>query len=361
MSRRLAACLALLCAVLPCAAAGCASFEPSRRPDRTARVSTPEGYTDPARPSGQVAEECGDPGASLRPVGPAARPDGLPEGPTLAAIRQRGRLLVGASQTAMLLNRRDLVTGVMDGFETDIAMRIAGRIFGARLPPGDPRVQFVTVPTGSRLYGLDTRPNRAERDKDPAKRAIPVVDMVIADVAITCARVRLHGVRYSTPYMAVNKGLIVRRGAETAAVKGPDDLGRKKVCAGSGTVSVDRVIQERERQIAQGRVPWDVVSTSDTTECLPLLQRGIVDAVSTDDVVLAGFAHQDPGTRVLDYRDPDVDESGVAMSGEHEDLVRLVNGVLDEMRASGDLQNLYDQWFAAAIGSRPVPAARYLD
>ncbi|WP_447007913.1 hypothetical protein ACRAKI_16180 [Saccharothrix isguenensis] len=63
-------------------------------------------------------------------------------------------------------------------------------------------------------------------------------------------------------------------------------------------------------------------------------------------------------------------DAGIAMSKEHPDLVRFVNGVLDEMRADGTLVASRDRWFVDEVraggladpGPQPaLPPVTYVD
>ena len=58
-------------------------------------------------------EQCGDPTASLRPS--------TSRGPTIDAIRARGRLIVGLDAGSNLFSFRDPLTGRIVGFDADIA------------------------------------------------------------------------------------------------------------------------------------------------------------------------------------------------------------------------------------------------
>jgi polar amino acid transport system substrate-binding protein len=322
--------------------AGCAAPGPEPRPDREAAVILPEGYTETPTESAS-GPDCGDPGRSLTPARGAA-------GPALDRVRNPDRgLVVGVSQTAERFSRRDLVTGQLTGFEVEIVRRIAKELFGN---PDDPRLHLVTMPTGSRLYALDTEKNKKSRAERPELRGIQTVDMVLADVSVTCARIETYGLRYSAPYLATNSGLIVRRGMEKE-VHGPADLGGRKVCSGTGTTNSDDMLKK------QKEVPLRPVAVADTSECLMLLQRGQIDAIYTDVLILEGFRRQDPGTVLLDYRAPRNAEAAIALSDKDDDLVRFVNGVLDRMRADGSLQALYDQWFGTVPGLLPLPPVRY--
>ncbi|SER08425.1 transporter substrate-binding domain-containing protein [Actinokineospora terrae] len=344
--------LAALAAVL--VVTGCSAPEPVAQEPRSAPDVLPNGYVSPAVHSPPVAP-CPDPGRSLNPAGLTRA-----QMPTLNRIRNEDkRLIVGLSQTAPLFSRRDLTTGEHTGFEVDVVRRIAQELFGEPLSTSDPRLRLVTMPTGSRLFALDTPKNRAVRERRPELREVPIVDLVIADVSITCERVQTYGLRYSAPYLTANTGLMVRRGDE--GVRSPDDLGGREVCSGAQTTNSDQMIEISDRQRAEGKPAVIPVSVSDTSECLMLLQRGLVDAIYTDVLILEGFRQQDPTAVLLDYRSPTAGEAGIAISDEDPDLVRFVNGVLDRMRADGSLAALHTRWFGSVPNREPIPASRYVD
>lgn len=353
---------------------GCAEQEPAALPGRTAPLVLPDGYADPPvtpTPVEQCATPEGraefDPYRTFNPAKLARDGAGRPTGPTLDAIRADGQLVVGVSQTTPLLSRRDQVTGRMEGYEIDIINRIARELFGEPLGPDDPRLHLVTMPTGSRLLALNTGKNRAVRGSDPKLGEIPEVDMVLADVTLTCNRVYTHDIVYSTPYIPTNAGILTRRGPDgTPQVGSLHDLRDQKVCAASATTSIADLAAARQ---STGIVP---VSVPDSSECLMLLQRGLVSAIYTDYPILQGLQMQDPGTQVIDLRGVGVGAGGVAMSSEHEDLVRFVNGVLEAMRQDGTLEASRKRWFVdelAGFGDDrvpllpllPLPEVRYVD
>ena len=77
------------------------------------------------------------------------------------------------------------------------------------------------------------------------------------------------------------------------------------------------------------------------------------------DVVLDGFASQDPNVKVvgpslaaLPY--------GIGMSLTHVDFVRYVNAVLDQLRVNGTWMSLYNRWLSE-LGPGSPPAPRYRD
>ena len=187
------------------------------------------------------------------------------------------------------------------------------------------------------------------------------MDMVVADVTMTCDRVFNHDVVYSTPYLTTNAGLMTRKGTE--ARDSLDKLRDRKVCAASATTSIVDLL---ESQQTTGIKP---VSTPDSSECLMLLQRGLVDAVYTDFPILQGLQTQDPGTALTDLPGQGGGTAGIAISNKHKDLVRFVNGVIARMRADGSLPASQAKWFGDHVRAAgvqqgpmlPLPPITYVD
>ncbi|QQQ78709.1 transporter substrate-binding domain-containing protein [Saccharothrix sp. 6-C] len=339
-ARAVTAALALLLA-------GCSAPTGAPQEERAAPLVLPYGYADPGSEATPI-EACEtaegrlefDPRRTLNPAALGRDAAGAPVGPTLDEIRRDG-LVVGVSQTTPLLSRRNQVTGEMEGYELDIIHRIATELFGPGFAPGDPRLRLVTMPTGSRLLALRTGKNDAARKADPKLAEVPEVHMVLADVTLTCGRVYTHDVMYSAPYLTTNAGLLTRTGAERRSSLA--DLSGRKVCAASATTSIADLLALRP---STGILP---VSVPDSSECLMLLQRGLVDAVYTDFPILQGLQLQDPGTTLVDLRGQGGGQAGVAMSKDHPDLIRFVNGVLERMRADGSLAASRDRWFVDEV------------
>jgi polar amino acid transport system substrate-binding protein len=272
----------------------------------------------PSIPSGGAAGSTGcDPRASLRPR------DGDPA-PNVDKIRQRGRLIVGVDQNTYLFGYRDATSGQVVGFDIDIARQIAAAIFG------DPnRIQLTAITSAQRIPFIQNGS----------------VDLVVRTMTITCDRLKL--VTFSTDYFDAGQRVLVPR---TSTAKGIADLGGRKVCAAAGSTSVGNIARASSHPVP--------VSVADWTDCLVMLQQGQVDAISTDDTILAGLAAQDPNTKLVGDRFTD-EPYGVAMSKNAPDLVRFVNGVLDRIRGNGTWAAIYTQWLG---GPAPLPpAARYLD
>ena len=84
-----------------------------------------------------------------------------------------------------------------------------------------------------------------------------------------------------------------------------------------------------------------------------------VEAISTDDVILAGLAKQDPFAKVIGSGFT-AEPYGIGMSKDQPDLVRFANGVLVQMKSDGTWKRIYDKWFGS-MGAAEPPRGTYVD
>jgi polar amino acid transport system substrate-binding protein len=306
------------------AVAGCGSSAAPASVSVSPVEPLPSGAAEVTTAPAAANADC-DREASLRP-GPLPSPGAMPSGSTMAAIAERGRLIVGVDQNTELFGYRNPATAQLEGFDIDIAREMARAIFG------DPdRIQLRVV-------------NASERESVLQSGE---VDMVVRTYSITCPRKKL--VDFSTVYYYANQKILSAKGSgiDSAAA-----LSDKRVCAVSGTTSLSALFALNPRPKLFSAATW--------TDCLVMLQQGQVDAVSTDDAVLKGLAKQDPTVDVVGdsiAKEP----YGVGVKLENSDLVRFVNGVLEQMRDDGTWQRLYDARLQPLGPSPGPPAARYQD
>ena len=290
------------------------------------------GATPPPAAAAPVAAAPASPAApctgvqeSLRPDGPLPAPGVLPGGSTMAAIAARGRLIAGVDQGKYLAGYRDPQTGELLGADIDLVHAIAGAILG------DPnKVQFVVLDIADRVAAVQ----RGE------------VDLVVDHFTVTCDRQR--NVEFSSAYMNASQRLLVPVGS---GVREAEDLRGKQVCTSTGSTT-ERVLHD---------LGLDVLSLRGIPDCMVELEAGRVAAVSSDDVILAGLAAQDPQTQVVG-RALDHSSYGVGMRRDAPDLVRFVNALLERMRANGSLAASDKRWLGGTLDPVPVPPpARYRD
>jgi len=89
-------------------------------------------------------------------------------------------------------------------------------------------------------------------------------------------------------------------------------------------------------------------------------QQGEVDAIAADEVTLLGFTEQDPYARIVGGNLAD-EPYGLAVAPGHPDLVRFLNGVLEQMRADGRWTALAARWLGRSGPPPAQPSSRYSD
>jgi polar amino acid transport system substrate-binding protein len=267
--------------------------------------------------SGAAVESC-DATASLRP---STEP-----GPTVDAIRRRGRVVVGIDQNNNPLSFRDPVTGELEGFLVDISREIVRDLVG------DPnKADFRLV---------------SEPDRIPAVQN-KTVDILTKATTITCPRA--EQIAFSTVFFEGSQRLLVPRGSQ---VRGPADLAGRRVCSGLETTSIATV--------ARVAPAATILGVPNMDDCLVALQQGQADAASTDDVLLAGMVAQDPNLEIVGPP-LEAEPYGIGINKSQDDLVRAVNASLERIRRDGTWEALYRRWLTALGPAPSPPEPKYRD
>ncbi|MGB2921348.1 MAG: glutamate ABC transporter substrate-binding protein [Mycobacterium sp.] len=304
---------------------GCAEAAPmAPTPGVTLAPPTPAGLEElppePARAPAADADAC-NVTASLRPFDTEAEAE-----EAVANIRGRGRLVVGLDIGSNLFSFRDPITGEITGFDVDIAGEIARDIFGT-----PSQVEYRILSSADRVDALQNNE----------------VDVVVKTMTITCDR--KEQVNFSTVYLTADQRILAPR---DSPIRTPADLSGKRVCVAKGTTSLQRIQEISPPPIVVGAVTW--------ADCLVALQQRQVDAVSTDDSILAGLVAQDPYLHIVG---PSLSEEpyGIGINKENTGLVRFVNGTLERIRRDGTWNTLYRKWLTVLGPAPQAPPARYSD
>ena len=278
----------------------------------------------PAAGATAPADTSCNPRASLRPAGALPTPGQMPAGSKMAEIQRRGRLILGTSQDTLLFSSRNPFTGKVEGFDVDMARQIAAAIFG------DPdKIQIKVI-----AY-----------DKRVSSALDGSVDVVADTMTANCARWK--DVNFSTIYYDAGQKVLV---SSDSTAKGIDDLGGKKVCAASGSTSYDNIGKAASKPIAVAKPSFG--------DCLVAFQQNEVDAISTDDTILAGMAAQDPYAKVVGASFTQ-EPYGMAMSPKSPEFTRFVNAVLEKAKTNGTWTATYKKWLGDFGPAPQPPKAEY--
>ena len=105
------------------------------------------------------------------------------------------------------------------------------------------------------------------------------VKMIFATYSITDDR--LQKVSFGGPYFVAGQDLLVK--TDNTSITGPDSLNGKKLCSVTGSTSAKKIKDSYAAGVQ--RQEYDTCS-----KCVEALNSGRIDAVTTDNVILAGFA-----------------------------------------------------------------------
>ncbi|WP_407920926.1 glutamate ABC transporter substrate-binding protein [Actinomadura logoneensis] len=234
---------------------------------------------------------------------------------------------LGSAEQHSILHKHSLVIGVKadqpglgllkdgryQGFDVDVATYVAGKL---GVPPS--RITFKTTPSSVREKALESGS----------------VDMVVATYSITPAR--KTRITFAGPYYVAHQDTLIR--SSDRSITGVHDLAKKRICAVNGSYSSKRITEERG--IAAVPVPVGTYSA-----CIPLLTAGKVDAVSTDDLILAGFAAGHPDLHLIGA--PFTDEKyGIGLRKGDLAGCETVNRILTRMYQDGSAGRFLNHWFA---------------
>lgn len=287
--------------------------------------------------------------ASYRPNGSVSS---LRSTAGVRSITDDGKLIVGVSADQLQMSYRDPISGVIQGFDNDMAFKVAQALW-----PNDSdakirsdRLVLRVISPAQRFELLQTTPPDGQQP----------VEMVVRNMTINCERWGL--IAFSQEYYGSGQKVLVSSDSELAKVTGKlsrqqviEGLDGQTVCAPTGTTSLQNI-----KDVLTSSTPVEVANDS---ECLVEFQNSGADALSTDDTVLAGMAIQDPYAKVLNMDPLTAEPYGIGVNKKNVDMVRLINAVLEEMRADGSWQASYDKWLKDALGGAAgvQPRAVYRD
>jgi glutamate transport system substrate-binding protein len=152
------------------------------------------------------------------------------------------------------------------------------------------------------------------------------VKMIFATYSITDDR--KQKVSFAGPYFIAGQDLLVR--SDNTDITGPDSLNGKKLCSVTGSTSAKKIKDNYASGVQLQE--YDTYS-----KCVEALNSGAIDAVTTDNVILAGFAAQPQYQGKLKVVGKPFSEEryGVGIAKGDTDLCTKINGALEKMVSDG--------------------------
>ncbi|WP_299558712.1 glutamate ABC transporter substrate-binding protein [uncultured Mycolicibacterium sp.] len=213
--------------------------------------------------------------------------------------------------------------GSMSGFDVDVATYVAEQLGYA---PED--IEWKEAPSPQR----ETLIQNGQ------------VDFIVATYSITDAR--KEKVDFAGPYLITGQSLLVR--ADDDEITGAASLqNNKKLCSVSGSTPAQRIKNE---------YPGVQLQQYDTySACIEALKNGAIDAVTTDEVILAGYAAQQPGVFKIVGDTFSEERYGIGLRKGDTELKNRINDALAKMVADGAWAEAFERNLGPAGIPTPTP------
>ncbi|MBF6296720.1 glutamate ABC transporter substrate-binding protein [Nocardia amamiensis] len=232
-----------------------------------------------------------------------------------------GKLTVGIKfdQPGLGLRNKD---GSYSGFDVEVAKYVAGKL---GVQPES--ITFKESPSGQRETLIENGQ----------------VDYIVATYSINDQR--KEKVDFGGPYYVAGQSLLVR--ADNNAINGPDDLKGKKVCSVKGSTPAQNISKN---------FPDTQLQANDTYSlCLEGLRAGSWDAVTTDDIILAGYAAQSTGAFKVVGKPFTTENYGIGVKKGDKELRDKINDAIEAMIADGSWKKAFDATVGASGYQAPQP------
>ena len=159
------------------------------------------------------------------------------------------------------------------------------------------------------------------------------VALIFATYSITDAR--KEKISFAGPYFIAGQDLLVA--ADNTDITGPDAMNGKTLCSVTGSTPAEKIKKEYATTVK--------LFEQDTySKCVEALVGGTVDAVTTDNVILAGFAAQPQyaGKLKVVGKPFSTEKYGVGLKKGDTELCGKVNAALEKMVSDGSWQKAVD-------------------
>jgi glutamate transport system substrate-binding protein len=233
-----------------------------------------------------------------------------------------GNIVIGTKfdQPGLGLKNPD---GSMSGFDVDVAKYVA-----KQLGYNEGQIDWKESPSGQR----ETLIQNGQ------------VKYIVATYSITDTR--KGKVDFAGPYLLTGQSLLVK--ADNTDITGPESLqNNKKLCSVTGSTPAQRI---KDQYAGVQLQQYDTYSA-----CVEALKNGAIDAVTTDEVILAGYAAQSPGAFKIVGKPFSDERYGIGLKKGDTDLRTKINDAITKMEQDGSWKAAFDKNLGPAGITAPTP------
>lgn len=257
----------------------------------------------------------------------AAGPPEFEAGTPMAEIQKAGKIRVGVKFDQPGFGLKNPTTNEVEGFDVEMAKLIAQAIFGGDLEEQNDNIEFI---------------ESVSKNREPFIQE-GRVDIVIATYTINDARKQV--IDFAGPYFVAKQDIMVM--ADNDEIKSVEDLNDKKVCTAKGSTS--------EKNLRAKAPDAEVVLFDVYSQCAEEMTNGRVDAVTTDNTILAGLVDASNGEFKL-VEAPFSDEPyGIGLSKGEDDFRNFLNDTLEELYENGEWAAAFERTLGEIGLKTPEP------
>ncbi|MFG3282369.1 glutamate ABC transporter substrate-binding protein [Streptomyces sp. NPDC048111] len=246
------------------------------------------------------------------------------DSPTFKAAKARGKLIIGSKADQPYLGFEDQSTKERSGFDVEIAKMIA-----ADLGFKADQIEWKTVDSGVR----ETAISKGQ------------VDYYVGTYTINDKRKKQVG--FAGPYYKAGADLLIRK--DDTSITGKDTVKGKKVCSIVGSTPL--------QEIKKPEYGASVVELAKYSDCVQQLLSKQVDAVTTDDAILKGYAAKNSGKLHVVGKPFTEEPYGVGMNKDDKALRDFINSSLEKHEQDGTYKKIYDATLGLSGSTYQAPPA----
>ncbi|MGW1817789.1 glutamate ABC transporter substrate-binding protein [Streptomyces sp. NPDC002125] len=252
-------------------------------------------------------------------------------------------LALALTATACGSDDKDDASGSGGGGKITIGIKIDQPGIGLKTPDGKFTGFDVDVATYvAKELGYDAKDIEFKETKSADREtAISRGDVKFIAASYSINDERLQKVDFAGPYLLAHQDILVR--ADDDTIKSPEDLNNKKLCSVTGSTSAQNV-KDKLAPKAQ------LQEYGGYSECLTGLENKAVDALTTDDSILAGYASQDANKgkfKLAGFKMTN-ENYGIGLKKGDADLKKKIDAALTKMVSDGSWQKAVDANFGPA-------------
>ncbi|MFJ9853917.1 glutamate ABC transporter substrate-binding protein [Streptomyces sp. NPDC101150] len=227
----------------------------------------------------------------------------------LRDAQKRGKIIIGVKADQPFLGYQDPSTKKYSGFDIEIAKMVA-----ADLGFSTKQIQFETVNSNVRETKISNHD----------------VDFYVGTYTINNERKKQVG--FAGPYYTAGADLLVRK--DDKKITGPDALKGRKVCSITGSTPL--------QEIKKPKYGADTQELDKYSDCVEKLLNGQVDALTTDDAILKGYAAQRPSKLRVVGKPFTKEPYGVGMDKNDKALREAITKALEHHIDNKDYEKAYE-------------------